>query len=224
MASSDGLASVDPWSYRQGFEVDSWLLPDTFSHDNDLLARALHTTVTSSSPHTLYQPSDFFDSAAVSHTLSSTLSGSTGSDPEIVAGGGGAKRKRNCLLTDKAATKRRSRASKKSQTTFITADPSNFRQMVQQVTGANYVDDSTSVVFNPILKPEPYRLVNRLSTAVPTLDTSAFLSNHQQENAFSGNGGVGLPTGKSSGTVEAGGGSAVDTYPNFPTLESWKVM
>lgn len=234
MVTSDGLASVDPWLYRQGFNVDSWLLPDTFSHDNDLLARALHTTTVTSTPHTLYPSSYFFDSAAVSypsstHTLSSTVSG-TGSDPEIV-GGGGAKRKRNCFPTVSAGsegnkvTKRRTRASKKSQTTFITADPSNFRQMVQQVTGAKYIDDTSSLIFAPIVKPEPHRLVNRLpcgpldrSTAVPTLDTSAFLSNHHQDDAV-----VGLPSAKASATVDAGG-SAVDTYPTFPALESWKVM
>ncbi|MQK22112.1 VQ motif-containing protein, partial [Escherichia coli] len=35
-------------------------------------------------------------------------------------------------------SKRKSRASKRSQTTFITADPANFRQMVQQVTGVRF--------------------------------------------------------------------------------------
>jgi len=235
MASSEGLTNVDPWLYRQGFNVDSWLLPDTFSHDSDLLARALHTTVTSSTPHTLSPSSAFYDSAAVSQPSSTYTLSSGGSDPEIIRGG--AKRKRNCLAavsggSQAKSTKRRSRASKKSQTTFITADPSNFRQMVQQVTGSNY--DTSSVFYAPIVKPEPHRLNNRLpsekSTAVPTLDTSAFLSNHHQEslvagNAFSGNGGVGLPSSKSNATME-GGGSAVefDTYPTFPTLESWKVM
>ncbi|CAA7028789.1 unnamed protein product [Microthlaspi erraticum] len=242
MASSEGLTNVDPWLYRQGFNVDSWLLPDTFSHDSDLLARALHTTVTSSTPHTLSPSSAFYDSAAVSQPSSTYTLSSGGSDPEIIRGG--AKRKRNCLDTvsggsQAKSTKRRSRASKKSQTTFITADPSNFRQMVQQVTGSKY-DTSSSVFFAPIVKPEPHRLSNRLpcvpsekSTAVPTLDTSAFLSNHHQEslvagNAFSGNnGGVGLPSAKFNATTEGGGGgSAVefDTYPTFPTLESWKVM
>ncbi|XP_010508777.1 PREDICTED: calmodulin-binding protein 25-like [Camelina sativa] len=238
MVTSDGLTNVDSWLYRQGFNVDSWLLTDTFSHDNDLLARALHTTVTASATPL---PSSFFDS--VSHPVSSThttLSSnvSAGSDPEII-GGGGAKRKRNCLLGEGKATKRsRSRPSKKTHTTFITADPSNFRQMVQQVTGANYiVDDSSSFgIFAPILKPEPLRLVNKLpkctsdrSTAVPMLDTSAFLSNHHQENlgvdnAFSGNIGLGLPSAKSNAVVDV---SAVDfdtTNSIFPTLESWKVM
>ncbi|KAL1220121.1 Calmodulin-binding protein 25 [Cardamine amara subsp. amara] len=230
MMSSEGLASVDSSFYRQGFNVDSWY---TFSHDNDLLARALHTTVTATTPlpshHTL-SPSAAVSYPSSTYTLSSNVS--AGSDPEII--GGGYKRKRNCLLTQGKATKRRSRASKKSQTTFITADPSNFRQMVQQVTGAKYIDDSSFGIFAPIVKPEPHRLVDKLttygptdrSTAVPMLDTSAFLSNHHQENMavgnpFSDNGGVGLPSVKPNATVDA---VDFDTYPTFPTLESWTVM
>ncbi|RID67419.1 hypothetical protein BRARA_D02501 [Brassica rapa] len=218
MVTSEGLASVEPWLYRQGFNVDSWLLHDTFSHDNDLLAKALHNTVSAPPPHTL-PPSS-------THTLSSNVSG--GSSQEVV--GGGAKRKHNGILTEGKTTKRgRSRPSKKPQTTFITADPSNFRQMVQQVTGAKYVDDtSSSVLFTPIVKPEPHRLVNILTGAVPTLDTSAFLTNHHHENllagnTFSGSDAVGLPPEKAN--AKSGGSAAeFDPYPTFPTLESWKVM
>ncbi|CAG7908353.1 unnamed protein product [Brassica rapa] len=229
MVTSEGLASVEPWLlYRQGFNVDSWLLHDTFSHDNDLLAKALHNTVSAPPPHTL-PPSLFFDSynPSSTHTLSSNVSG--GSSQEVV--GGGAKRKHNCFLTEGKATKRRrSRPSKKPQTTFITADPSNFRQMVQQVTGAKCInnDTSSSVLFTPIVKPEPHRLVNILTGAVPTLDTSAFLTNHHHENllagnTFSGGDAVGLPPEKA--TAKSGGSAAeFDPYPTFPTLESWKVM
>ncbi|EOA28567.1 hypothetical protein CARUB_v10024784mg [Capsella rubella] len=234
MVTSDELTNLDSWLYRQGFNVDSWLLSDSFSHDDDLLARALHTTVTSSSTATPLLPSSFFDSAAVSHpssthTLSSNVS-ACGSDPDII--GGVAKRKRNCLLGEgRRATKRKSRASKKSQTTFITADPSNFRQMVQQVTGANYTHDSSSYgIFAPIVRPEPLRIVDKLpsdrSTAVPMLDTSAFLSNHHQENlavgnTYSGTSGVGLP---SSAKSIAAAVEFDTTNSTFPTLESWKVM
>ncbi|KAJ0259414.1 Calmodulin-binding protein 25 [Hirschfeldia incana] len=242
MVTSEGLASVEPWLYRQGFNVDSWLLHDAFSHDSDLLAKALHNTVSSPTPpppHTLSPSSVFFHSPHPSstHTPSSNISG--GSDVEII--GGGAKRKRNCILTGSSsegkAIKRRSRASKKPQTTFITADPSNFRQMVQQVTGAKYINDTSSLIFPPLLKPEPHRLVNILSsvtseksTSVPTLDTSSFLSNHHHENLLVGNtysgdnDGVGLP---SAETNAKSGGSAAEFdpfYPTFPTLESWKVM
>ncbi|KAJ0246794.1 hypothetical protein HA466_0172850 [Hirschfeldia incana] len=229
MASSDGLASVDPWSFRQSFNIDSWLLPDTFSHDSDALAKALHKSI--SDP---LSPSAFFDSAAISdlsppQTISNV---SFGSDQEIAAGcggGGGAKRKRGLGVSGGKPAKRRSRVStKKSQTTFITADAANFRQMVQQVTGAKFVGSSPHGNFAPVVKPEPHRLppsggvYDRSSSAVPTLDTSSFLSNHHQENMVTELGSVSAPVG-SAGVV---GGSAVelDSYSSFPTLESWPVM
>ncbi|CAA7060528.1 unnamed protein product [Microthlaspi erraticum] len=251
MASSEGLASVEPWSFRQSFNIDSWLIPDSFSHDTDLFAKALHRSIsTSTTTESLHadplSPSAFFDSAAVSdlsppQTLSNV---SFGSDPEFAAGGG-AKRKRGPGVSANPGgkpAKRRSRVStKKSQTTFITADAANFRQMVQQVTGAKFIGASHGI-FSPIVKPEPHRLATRLppcgtldrSSALPTLDTSSFLSNHHQENLVSDLGSVSAPmssfhqsnaaaTGKAD---VGGGGSAVelDGYPSFPTLESWKVM
>lgn len=244
MVTSEGLAlaSVEPWLlHRQGFNVDSWLLHDAFSHDSDVLAKALHNTVSPPTPHTqtLSPSSVFFHSPHPSstHTLSSNISG--GSNQEVV-GCGGAKRKRDCILTGssegKATKQRRSRASKKPQTTFIAADPSNFRQMVQQVTGAKYNNDTSSMPF----KPEPHRLVDtrlssvssseRSTTAVPTLDTSAFLSDHHQENLLAGStfsgsddASLGLPLEKAN--AKSGGSEAeFDPYPTFPTLESWKVM
>ncbi|KAL0896599.1 hypothetical protein Bca101_080560 [Brassica carinata] len=244
MVTSEGLASVEPWLYRQGFSVDSWLLHDAFSHDSDLLAKALHNTVSAPTPphHTLSPP---FHSPHPSstHTLSSNASGGS-NHQEVVLGGGGAKRKHNCCIltgstTQGKAMKRRSRASKKPHTTFITADPSNFRQMVQQVTGAKYTNDTSSMLFAPIVRPEPHRLVDSLSsiitsehhsTAVPTLDTSSFLSTHHQENLFAAGNtissdAVGLTSAKAN--AKSGGGLAAEfdpPYPTFPTLESWKVM
>ncbi|KAF8102085.1 hypothetical protein N665_0201s0372 [Sinapis alba] len=233
MASSDGLASVDPWSFRQSFNNDSWLLPDLFSHDSDVLAKALHKSIADP-----LSPSAYFDSTAVSdlsppQTLSNV---SFGSDPEIAVGGGGgggAKRKRGPGVSGGKPAKRRSRVStKKSQTTFITADAANFRQMVQQVTGAKFIGSSSHGIFSPVVKPEPHRLATRLppsggfdrSSAVPTLDTSSFLSNHHQENMVTELCSVSPPV--SSAGVGGGGSSAVelDSYTNFPTLESWTVM
>ncbi|CAN8254340.1 unnamed protein product [Cochlearia groenlandica] len=252
MASSEGLASVDPWSFRQSFNIDSWLITDPFSHDSDLLTKALHrsistTTTTTTESLDPLSPSAFFDSAAVvvsdlspPQTFSNV---SFVSDPEIVGfcgGGGGGKRKRGpgvAGLPGGKPTKRRSRvSSKKSTTTFITADAANFRQMVQQVTGAKFVGSSHSI-FSPVVKPEPHRLATRLppygsfdgSTTVPTLDTSSFLSNHRQENLVTDLGSVSAPMSsfhQSSAATKVtadGGGSALD-YPSFPTLESWKVM
>ncbi|KAL0714612.1 hypothetical protein Bca4012_021591 [Brassica carinata] len=228
MASSDGLASVDPWSFRQTFNIDSWLLPDPFSHDSDALAKALHKSI--SDP---LSPSPLFDSADLSppQTLSNV---SFGSDPEIApapAPAGGAKRKRGLGVTGVKPAKRRSRVSaKKSQTTFITADAANFREMVQQVTGARFAGGSSHGVFAPVVKPEPHRLAStRLPPTsgdfetVPTLDTSSFLSSHRQGDMVVAElCSVSAP----ASSAGVGGGSAVelDSYTSFPTLESWKVM
>ncbi|KAJ0245846.1 hypothetical protein HA466_0182520 [Hirschfeldia incana] len=236
MASSDGLASVEPWSFRQSFNIDSWLLPD---HDSDILAKALHRSISTSTPTTdPFSPSAYFDSAAAVSDLSppQTLSNvSFVSDPDI-SGVGGAKRKRGGpgVSGDKPA-KRRSRVStKKSQTTFITADAANFRQMVQQITGAKFVGGSSHGIFSPVVKPEPHRLASRLpppsssSSAVPTLDTSSFLSSHHQENMVNDFSYISAPVSTAatvkSGLGGGGGGSAVELDSYFPTLESWKVM
>lgn len=248
MASSEGLTSVEPWSFRQNFNIDSWLLSDSFSHDSDLLAKALHRSISTSTESPL-SPSAFFDSStAVDLSPPQTLSNvSFGSDPELPCagggGGGGVKRKRGPGVSGGKPTKRRSRvSSKKSQTTFITADAANFRQMVQQVTGAKFIGGSNGI-FAPIVKPEPHRLATRLlpssldrSSAVPTLDTSSFLSNHHQENMVTDLGSVSAPISSfhhqssaamTTTTANVGGGSSaveLDSYPSFPTLESWTVM
>ncbi|CAE6086096.1 unnamed protein product [Arabidopsis arenosa] len=103
MASSEGLASVDPWSFRQNFNIDSWLIYDSFSHDSDLLAKALHRSISTSTESSPLSPSSFFDSSTTAVLVSDlsppqTLSNvSFGSDLEISAVGGalgGAKRKR----------------------------------------------------------------------------------------------------------------------------------
>ncbi|KAJ4866990.1 VQ motif-containing protein [Raphanus sativus] len=234
MASFDGLASVEPWSFRQSFNIDSWLIPD---HDSDVLAKALHRSISTSTTPAgdSFSPSAYFDSAAAAavsdlsppQTLSNV---SFVSDPDISVVGG-VKRKR-VGPGDKPA-KRRSRVStKKSQTTFITADAANFRHMVQQVTGAKFVGSSSPGIFSPVVKPEPHRLASRLppppsSSAVPTLDTSSFLSNHHQENMVNDFSSVSAPV-RTAATVKSGvvggGGSAVELDSYFPTLESWKVM
>ncbi|XP_010554748.1 PREDICTED: calmodulin-binding protein 25 [Tarenaya hassleriana] len=245
MASSEGLTSVEPWPFRQSLGVDSWLIPEsTFSRDSDMLTRALHKSFSTTQQHhnqillsdPLY-PSALLDSSAISEPPLSpapppatNLSNvSAGSDRETA----GTKRKRNGGPAGKPL-KRRSRTSKKSQTTFITADPENFRQMVQQVTGAKHIGSSHSI-FAPIVKPEPQRLANLQPSdrlGLPTLDTSAFLSNHHQEsqmagsNAFSGDGtGSVLSPITSFQSIAAAeiGGSAVE-FDTYPTLESWKVM
>jgi hypothetical protein len=75
-------------------------------------------------------------------------------------------------------TKRKSKASKRTTTTFITVDPANFRQMVQQLIGVTF-GENVQVSVVPMVKPEPQRPVNRLqSGCLPTLDTFAYLLDH----------------------------------------------
>ncbi|EPS59072.1 hypothetical protein M569_15738, partial [Genlisea aurea] len=104
--------------------------------------------------------------------------------------------------------KRRSRASKRALTTFINADPANFRQMVQQVTGAGFPAGQFATA--QLLKPEPLRLRH----VVPAMDSSSFFCD--------GAAAVMAAT----GTADGGAGTALDfdSFCSFPTLESWKVM
>ncbi|KAJ4980043.1 hypothetical protein NE237_010823 [Protea cynaroides] len=225
MASSDNLASlVEHWAYRPSF-TDSWI-SEAFIRDTETLTKALQKSLSNGS-ETLTTDSNNNSSlvqlvkSEPAPTPTSTMSGS---DPETAT-------KQNRRNTIGAATgkisKRKSRASKRSPTTFITADPANFRQMVQQVTGIGFcnprlpVDGTTA----PVLKPEPQRPGNRLQSCLPTLDTSAFLlDRHHQQQQIVG------PTQAATGhvsfapVVDAGAGLEFDSFQSFPTLESWRVM
>ncbi|CAN0879239.1 Calmodulin-binding protein 25 [Linum grandiflorum] len=140
-------------------------------------------------------------------------------------------------------------ASKKSQTTFIVADPANFRQMVQQVTGG--------VPTFPVMKPEPKRYgggggrtnysfqqaaaeelaaAGRGGACLPTLDTSAFFLDNIEQNPtyqqeLPEKGTVSVPSGGGDAAdlvpfthaPVGGGGIDFDSFSSFPTLESWKV-
>lgn len=105
---------------------------------------------------------------------------------------------------------------------------------MQQVTGVRFGNAQLPVV--PVLKPEPHRPGNRLHAApggLPTLDTSAFLLDHQQQHmvvgATSTSGpivGPGPVSLLQSVAADGGPGAGLefDTFSSFPTLESWKVM
>ena len=216
MASSDNLASIDSWIFRPPF-ADSWI-SEAFARDTETLTKALQKSISNHS--------DTVGCDTISPLLSDFLkpepaqtpsvSGVSGSDHETAP-------KRRPAVPGAAGgkiTKRKSRASKRSQTTFITADPANFRHMVQQVTGVRF--GHTQLPVNPILKPEPKRPVNRLLGCLPTLDTSEFLLDHHHQQVM----------GPTQGAmtfqpvVADGGATGLDfeTFPSFPTLESWKVM
>ncbi|KAI4348561.1 hypothetical protein L6164_009271 [Bauhinia variegata] len=230
MTSSENFPSMEPWAFRSPF-ADSWFT-EALARDAETLTKALQNSLSGANTET-DTISPFLNLIKPDATPTPTVSGLSGSDQETAP-----KRQRNTIpgATGKVS-KRKSRASKRSQTTFITADPANFRQMVQQVTGVRF--GNSQIPMAPILKPEPHRLGSRLPVGggcLPTLDTSAFLLDHHQEQvvgpasaAGTGISGPGpLPFAPSVGVVDSVLGPAgfgdFDTLPSFPTLESWKVM
>ncbi|KDP37839.1 hypothetical protein JCGZ_06394 [Jatropha curcas] len=224
----ENLASLEPFLFRT-FQ-DSWI-SEAYARDTETLTKALQKS--------LFSDNNLICSDTQHPPTTPTASNVSGSDPETVAP---PKRQRNGIpATSGKVSKRKSRASKRSQTTFITADPANFRQMVQQVTGVRFGNAQLPPV--PVLKPEPQRPGTRLHAAagcLPTLDTSAFLLDHHQQPQMvvSVTPGSGSGTGSGSGPgpatvsfpqpVVADGGPTAgldyDTFSSFPTLESWKVM
>lgn len=218
---SDNLATIEtPWAFRSAFQ-NSWIC-EAFDRDTEALTKALQKSIASEAATSAPAPDDS-DLLTVVKTGTTSSSSGGGSEPETAS-----KRTitRNVPPPNGKITKRKSRASKRSPTTFITADPANFRQMVQQVTGVRFAAGQIPV--GSVLKPEPHRgpigVVNRLQAGclLPTLDTSAFLLEHLQQ--------VGPPQsslgfGPPAVQVAEGGGPRLDFdgFSSFPTLESWKV-
>ncbi|XP_039023100.1 calmodulin-binding protein 25-like isoform X2 [Hibiscus syriacus] len=195
MASSlENLGSIESWAFRPTF-TDSWLC-EAFSRDTEALTKALQDSISNTDRLSSFSP--LFSLVNSDPLPTPTGSNISGSDHETML-----KRQRKLDLppTGKVSkSKRKSRSSKRSQTTFIKADPTNFRQMVQQVTGVRFGNAQMSP--GPILKPEPQR-----PGSLPTLDTSAFLLDHRQPSPVVAN---------------AGASSDCDSLLCFPTLESWK--
>ncbi|XWS57192.1 hypothetical protein CRYUN_Cryun09bG0152400 [Craigia yunnanensis] len=228
MASSENLASIEPWTFRPSF-ADSWI-SEAFSRDTETWTRALQKSISDSFSNydslspllSLINPTT---SPTPTPTPTPSASNVSGSDPESTP-----KRQRTANLPPNGkVSKRKSSASKRFQTTFITADPANFRQMVQQVTGVRFGNAQMSL--SPILKPEPQRPGSRLPNSaglgcLPTLDTSAFLLDHQQPSSGAVIGSSLLPFQSSAvaeGVASTGANLDCDTFRSFPTLESWKV-
>lgn len=234
MTSSENFATIEPWTFRPSM-ADTWLA-EYIARDAETLTKALQKSL-SAVPENAISP--FFnlksDASPVPATPTPTVSGLSGSDQESAP-------KRQRVAAGKIS-KRKSRASKRSQTTFITADPANFRQMVQQVTGVRF-SGGLQQSMAPILKPEPQRAVagGRFPAAgagcLPTLDTSALLLDHHRQqqgvvgsNLTANNGpemsGLGpLPFGQPNDVSFGSAGLDFETFSScFPTLESsWKVM
>ncbi|XP_008808754.1 calmodulin-binding protein 25-like [Phoenix dactylifera] len=142
----------------------SWI-SETFARENEALTKALQISPSDNSP-----PS----SSATAAAISSFLHRIPAADRDSPSS-----RRRNpipCPPSGKIS-KRKSRASKRLPTTYINADPANFRQMVQQVTGVRL--DNAGMPVEPVLKPEPLRPAVGLGalqqSCLPTLHASGFL-------------------------------------------------
>lgn len=237
MASSDNLASIEPWTFRPAF-ADSWM-SEAFARDNETLTKALQKSLSNNVSAAadgggVAAISSFFNPPTeIPMTIRTQFNGGgSGSDPETPAS---AKRRISIPVNGggKAGTKRKSRASKKTTTTFITADPANFRQMVQQVTGVRFPSGNLQLPAPMLLKPEPQRpSVNRAlqgQGCLPTLDTSAFLLDHhhihrQQALPSSAAAAASVAQPPHAAAASTTDFADFDSFSTFPTLESWKVM
>lgn len=245
MASSDNLLGVETWAFRPTFADSSWL-SDAFARDTETLTKALQKSLSGQSDdnvssdmiNPMYKPD-------ISPAQTPTVSG--GSENETAV----SKRRNAAAMGVNGGgkiSKRKPRASKRTTTTFINADPANFRQMVQQVTGIRIgVNGQVPVV--PVLKPEPQRPLNRLQTGcLPTLDTSAYfldhhpIDQHEQNPLVSVSSSssppppppplmvqpplsVSIPPTPTMLPDVVSAGFDFDSFCSFPTLEScWKVM
>ncbi|KAI3982352.1 hypothetical protein MKX01_037885 [Papaver californicum] len=182
MAYSDNtMASLQPWSsFRPTSFTDSWI-SDALSRETETFTKALQQSLSrDNNSETLITTAN--DSNNNSFNQFTQISPAIScSDPETTS-----KRRNNLAISNGKISKRKSRATKRSPVTFITTDPTNFREQVQQFTGIPNGNFLPTNLHAPVIKPEPKRfgagngtsdLLN--SYSLPTLDTSTFLLNQQ---------------------------------------------
>ncbi|KAL2464547.1 VQ motif-containing protein motif-containing protein [Forsythia ovata] len=224
MASSENYVTVEqPWMFRQSF-ADS-RVSDFYTKENETLTKALQMSFTGGVAAAADTETPLLVKPETGTFQTPTISGVSESEAPV-------SKPLTVGLTRKI-TKRKSRAAKGATTTFITADPANFRQMVQQVTGVRFGGLNGQLPFTQVLKPEPQRPVNRLqpSGGLPTLDTSSFLlgqTHHHRVDPASylvtQPPVVSVPPPPAVVTDGGSGGLDFNSLCSFPTLESWKVM
>ncbi|MCL7048781.1 hypothetical protein MKW94_004425 [Papaver nudicaule] len=187
MAYSDNsMASLQQWSFRPASFTDSWI-SDALSRETETFTKALQQSLSRDTnsetliTNTNDSNNNSFNQFTKLDQISPTISGS---DPETTS-----KRRNNLAISNGKISKRKSRATKRSPVTFITTDPTNFREQVQQFTGIPNGNFLHTNLRAPVIKPEPKRfgagngsgdLLNGFS--LPTLDTSAFLLDQQHHH------------------------------------------
>lgn len=225
---ADNCVSMDWFSYRPSSLLPDklWMTEAIFARQDDddaLITRALQASLSQQSSPPNSSSNHFFQQqesetnnnefAVESKRIRNPTRMTSSSSVAAVSGKIG---------------KRKSRASKKSATTYITADPANFRQMVQQVTGgASFGGGGCG--FLPV-ETETHVGNERNGfgfgggMVLPTLDTSSSLL-VQETLSFPTDTQMGSGGGYVSTTpVGLGSGSAFGNFYGFPTLESWGAM
>ncbi|URE01076.1 VQ motif [Musa troglodytarum] len=198
----DIFSALDATMYRP----ESAWISEASARENAALTRALQislsdtTTTTSSSSASAFTPPS---------SSSSSSSAAAAADAIL--------RRRGALGPAPAGrvSKRKSRASKPSTTTYIDADPANFRELVQRVTGARLEGDPAEpqLMRPKLVRPAVGARADPQQICLPTLDTSAFLLD-------TGAVAVAVPSNDSP----FGPPPVFDFDPRlpvFPTLESW---
>lgn len=224
MASSDNFMTMDSWFLRPNF-ADSWL-SESFSRENQTITNALQKSFSNDTNNHSGDAFNYFCHPETAQTHNSAVSG--GSETETVVSKG---RSNGVIgLNGGKITKRKPRKSKRSTTTYISADPANFRRMVQQVTGAR-IDGNFQLPFSPTINSAPLQDSNRMeSVCLPTLDTSAYLLGPTNQKHA---GPVSAPVAFTAPPLAAplpeavavGGsddGFDFESYCNFPILDSWE--
>ncbi|KAK1629145.1 hypothetical protein QYE76_003460 [Lolium multiflorum] len=132
--------------------------------------------------------------------------------------------------------KRRPRPSRRLPTTYISADPAEFRRMVHQVTGADEPPPPPQHQQLQQQAEEPlllHALAGRMAAGgadramlLPTLDTSAFLLGSRSARPAEA---LPLPTppppcDAGSVALDSNAGAGGSSHCGFPTLESWDLL
>lgn len=193
--------STNGWAMAENCSVlDSWT-HRFFARENDAVTRALQASLLSNSSPAV---------AAEVVPSPESFSGST-SSLHLHPSAGFPTRGRESPA-GRVSKKRKSRASKRSPTTYITADPANFRELVQRVTGTR-PGDVMETTPDPALPPPPAAgAVAQGNRLRPALDAAGLLLD---QTRFLG------PEVVAPGFAEF---DPLFLLPNFPTLDSWGAM
>uniref|UniRef100_A0ACD5XPF6 Uncharacterized protein n=1 Tax=Avena sativa TaxID=4498 RepID=A0ACD5XPF6_AVESA len=134
--------------------------------------------------------------------------------------------------------KRRPRPSRRLPTTYISADPTEFRRMVHQVTGADELllllpTPSSQQAEEPLLLPTPAGRAAASGAGgagrallLPTLDTSAFLlgGGCRVTPAAARTDALPPPPPCDGDSLALDNNTSGSTHCGFPTLESWDLL